>query len=264
MADAPSGRGAVWTRSNVIIFAPDAGGPLFRISPNGGTPEAVTALDAAKKEYGHRFPTLLPDGEHFLYAALPGKNGKFDIFAGSLADKSRKFVASLEAAPVFAEPGWLLYARQGVLTALPFDARALQVTGDPVILGDEPSNILDPATSWTAGWSVSVSEAGSLGYYSAPSLNTVATWYDATGTPTGTLNLPPAHYESIAISPDGTRGVLVRSTRRRSRVCGSSIWHAAAPHRSPLDEGGTMRPSGRRMARVSCGPAIATAYRICS
>ena len=84
----------------------------------------VTALDAAKKEYGHRFPTLLPDGEHFLYAALPGKNGKFDIFAGSLADKSRKFVASLEAAPVFAEPGWLLYARQGVLTALPFDARA--------------------------------------------------------------------------------------------------------------------------------------------
>ena len=87
VADAPSGRGAVWTRSNVIIFAPDAGGPLFRVSPNGGTPEAVTALDAAKKEYGHRFPTLLPDGEHFLYAALPGKNGKFDIFAGSLADK---------------------------------------------------------------------------------------------------------------------------------------------------------------------------------
>jgi serine/threonine protein kinase/Tol biopolymer transport system component len=220
VADAPSGRGAVWTRSNVIIFAPDAGGPLFRVSPNGGTPVAVTALDTAKKEYGHRFPTLLPDGEHFLYAALPGKNGKFDIFAGSLADKSRKFVASLEAAPVFAEPGWLLYARQGVLTALPFDAAALQVTGDPVILGDEPSNILDPATSWTAGWSVSVSEKGSLGYYSAPSLNTVATWYDATGTPTGTLNLPPAHYESIAISPDGTRGVVVRSTSPSE----SSLW----------------------------------------
>jgi serine/threonine protein kinase len=220
VADAPSGRGAVWTRSNVIIFAPDAGGPLFRISPNGGTPEAVTELDAAKKEYGHRFPTLLPDGQHFLYAALPGKNGKFDIFAGSLADKSRTFVASLEAAPVFAEPGWLLYARQGVLTALRFDARALQVAGDPVVLGDEPSSILDPATSWTAGWSVSVSEAGSLGYYSAPSLNTVATWYDATGASTGTLNLPPAHYESIAISPDGTRGVLVRSTSPSE----SSLW----------------------------------------
>jgi eukaryotic-like serine/threonine-protein kinase len=221
LADAPSGRGAVWTRSNIILFAPDAGGPLFRISANGGTPERVTTLDPARKEYGHRFPTLLPDGDHFLYASLPGKDGKFDIFAGSLSDhRSRTLVVSLEAAPVFAEPGWLLYARQGVLTALPFDPAVLKITGDPVILGDEPSSILDPQTSWTAGWSVSVSASGALGYYAAPSLNTVATWYDATGASTGTLSLPPAHYESITISPDGARGVLVRSTSPSE----SSLW----------------------------------------
>jgi serine/threonine protein kinase len=220
LSDAASGRGGVWTRSNVILFAPDAGGPLFRISANGGTPEPVTTLDSERKEYGHRFPTLLPDGEHFLYASLPGKNGRYDIFAGSFSNTSRALVASLEAAPVYADPGWLLYARQGVLTALPFDAATLKVTGDPVILGDEPSSILDPATSWTAGWSVSVSPSGSLGYYASPSVNTVATLYDATGTPTGTLNLPPAHYESIAVSPDGTRGVLVRSTSPSE----SSLW----------------------------------------
>jgi eukaryotic-like serine/threonine-protein kinase len=210
--DAPSGRGAVWTRANLILFAPDAGGPLVRMSASGGTPVPVTSLDPARKEYGHRFPTMLPDGDHFLYAALPGKNGKFDIFAGSLSDKSKTAVASLEAAPVYAEPGWLLYARQGVLAALPFDARALKVTGDPVILGDEPSMILDPSTSWTAGRSVSLSDSGSLAYYSASSLNTIATWYDASGSPAGTLNLPPGHYESITISPDGSRGALVRST----------------------------------------------------
>ena len=89
---------------------------------------------------------------------------------------------------------------------------ALTITGDPVVLEDEPSSILDPAISWTAGWSVSVSASGSLGYYSAPSTNTIATWYDANGVPTGTLNLPPGHYESITISPDGTRGVAVQST----------------------------------------------------
>jgi Tol biopolymer transport system component len=220
LCDAPSGRGAVWARSNIILFAPDAGGPLFRISANGGTPEPVTKLDPQRKEYGHRFPTLLPDGEHFLYASLPGKNGKFDIFAGSFSDSSQTAVASLEAAPIYAEPGWLLYARQGVLTALRFDAATLKVAGDPVSLGDEPASILDPQYSWTAGRSVSVSESGSLGYYSAPSMNTVATWYDATGAPTGSLNLPPAHYESITISPDGTRGVLVRSTSPSE----SSLW----------------------------------------
>jgi Tol biopolymer transport system component len=37
-------------------------------------------------------------------------------------------------------------------------------------------------------------------------------WYDANGAPAGTLNLPPGHYESITISPDGSRGALVRST----------------------------------------------------
>ena len=212
LCDAPSGRGASWNRDNVILFAPDAGGPLFRISANGGTPEPVTTLDAARKEYGHRFAVFLPDGDRFLYAALPGKNGKFDIFASSLSNKSRTLVASLEAAPVFAEPGWLLYARQGVLAALPFDSEALRITGDPVVLEDEPSSILDPQLSWTAGWSASVSASGSIGYYSAPSTNTIPTWYEANGTPSGTLNLPRGHYESITISPDGTRGVAVLST----------------------------------------------------
>ena len=59
------GRRAEWPRSDVEplqcdLFAPDAGGPLFRISANGGTPEPVTTLDAARKEYGHRFAVVPP------------------------------------------------------------------------------------------------------------------------------------------------------------------------------------------------------------
>ena len=175
-------------------------------------PRRSTKLDPARKEYGHRFPTLLPDGQHFLYAALPGKNGQFDIFAGSLSDNSRTFIGSMEAAPVYADPGWLLWARQGVLTAQPFDASSLKLTGDPVALGDEPSMVLDPATSWTAGRSTSISQSGSLAYFSAPSLNTTAEWYDASGRRTGTLDIPAGHYETVTISPDGTHAVLVRST----------------------------------------------------
>ena len=213
------------------------------------------------------FPTLLPDGEHFLYAALPGKNGKFDIFAGSLARQRREtFVASLEAAPVFAEPGWLLYARQGVLAALPFDARALtDHRRSRASSTTSPSSILDPTTSWTAGWSVSVSASGSLGYYSAPSLNTIATWYDATGAPTGDAQPPAGPLRVDHASRRMARAVCWCDRRRRpSRACGSSIWRAAARHRSPQDEGATTRRSGRRTARVSSGPAIATASRICS
>jgi Tol biopolymer transport system component len=212
VCDAPAGRGATWGPSNVIVFAPDAGGPLYRVSASGGTPEPVTTLDPARNEYGHRFPSFLPDGDHFLFAAIPGKDGLFSIFAGSLSDSSRTPVASMESAPVYAEPGWLLYTRQGVLAARRFDARTLEVMGDPVPLEDEPTSILDPATSFTAGYATSVSRTGSLAYFSSPSVNTVATWYDVSGRVEGTLDLPPGHYETATISPDGARAVFVRST----------------------------------------------------
>jgi eukaryotic-like serine/threonine-protein kinase len=220
VCDAPAGRGGVWTPSNEIILAPDATGPLLRVPAGGGTPTPLTELDVARKEYGHRVPRILPDGEHFLFAVLPGKDGKFEIVAGSLKDKSRVSIGFMDAMPVYADPGWLLYARQGVLVAVRFDAHALKVTGNPITLADEPTNILDPATSFTAGNSVSVSETGSLAYYSSPSMNTIATWYDSSGAPKGMLNVPPGHYESAAISPDGTRAVLVRSTSPSE----SSLW----------------------------------------
>ena len=212
LCDAPEGRGASWSSSNVIVFAPNAGGPLYRIPASGGTPAPVTTLDATRKEFGHRFPFFLPDGKHFLFASLLGKEGKFDIFAASLDDTSRTLVASLESAPVYADPGWLLYSRQGILTAQRFDPRTRQIAGDPISMPDEPTSILDPATSFTAGNSTSVSLTGALAYFSAPSTNTTAAWYDASGRQTGTLSLPPGHYETASISPDGTRAVLVKST----------------------------------------------------
>ena len=213
LCDAPSGgRGAVWTPANDIIFAPDVNGPLYRVSADGGTPTPVTTLDASRKESGHRFPTILPDGDHFLYAVLPGHNGLFDIVAGSIADpKARTVIGSMETAPVYANPGWLLFMRQGVLSAQRFDANALKLVGQPVSLNDAPSAILDPRFSYTSGRPVSVTSNGTLAYFSYPSNNTSAVWLDATGQPTGTLGVPPGHYDDVAISPDGTHAVLVRS-----------------------------------------------------
>jgi serine/threonine protein kinase/Tol biopolymer transport system component len=235
LCDAPGGRGAAWAPSNVIIFAPDAGGPLYRVAANGGTPVPITTLDPARKEYSHRFPTFLPDGDHFLYAALPGKNGRFDIFAGSFSGGSRTFVASMESAPVYADPGWLLYAQQGMLTAQPFDAKRLRLTGDPAPLDDEPASVLEPVWSYTAGRPTSISSSGSLAYFSAPSTKTTAIWLDATGKTTGTLNVPPGYYDTVSISPDGTHAVLVRSTSPSE----SNLWlvDLARGGASPLSTG---------------------------
>ena len=213
VCEAPFGRGGAWSPSNVIVFAPDAAGPLFRVAATGGSPSPATSLDAAKKENGHRFPAFLPDGDHFVYAALPGHDGRFEIYAGSVSGPptARTHIGSMESAPVYADPGWLLYARQGVLAAQAFDAGSLSLSGDPVALDDEPSAIMDPAISFTAGHPTSVSTTGSLAYYSAPSMNTIPGWYDAQGRQTGTLDIPAGHYDHVTISPDGTHAVFVRS-----------------------------------------------------
>src|SRR5206468_1675254 len=49
-------RGGAWNAGGVIVFAPDAGGPLYRVPAGGGEPAPVTTLDVARKESAHRFP----------------------------------------------------------------------------------------------------------------------------------------------------------------------------------------------------------------
>ncbi len=213
LCDAGLGRGGTWNRSGVIVFAPDASGPLYRVPDTGGAPEPVTALDATRHEVSHRLPWFLPDDDHFLYAALPGKNGEFQIFAGALSDPARSptLVGSMESAPVYVDPGWLVFARRDTLVAVAFDAGALRLSGDPVPLVDAPANILDSRFAITAGRATSISANGSLAYFSTLSRNTVARWYDAEGRPAGTLDLPPGYYSAIAISPDGASAVAARS-----------------------------------------------------
>src|SRR4029079_18302976 len=89
---------------------------------------------------------------------------------------------------------------------------SLKTRGDATPMPDQPSMVLDPTVSYTAGRPVSVSTTGMLAYFSSPSINTVAEWYDAAGHQIGTLEIPAGHYEHVDISPDGTRAIFVKST----------------------------------------------------
>ena len=211
IADVNGGRGGAWSTSNVIVYTLDVTGPLYRVAANGGTPAPVTAIADGGAVQGHRFPSFLPDGEHFLYAAVPAHNGRFTIFAGSISGGPAVEIGAMDTAPVYAQPGYLLYGRQGALIAQAFDAAALKITADPITLDDEPSAILDPRTAYTAGRAVSVSSNGTLAYYSDPSRRTVADWYDISGRRQGSVPLPPGHYHKLRLSPDGARAVIVRS-----------------------------------------------------
>jgi serine/threonine protein kinase len=121
LCDARDGRGGTWGTQNTIVFAPSSSGGLQSVSANGGDPKPATSLDAKLGQTGHRFPWFLPDGKHFLFASLPAKGLKYDIFVGSIDDASAQPLMESEAAPVYADPGYLLFARKDVLVAQPFD-----------------------------------------------------------------------------------------------------------------------------------------------
>jgi eukaryotic-like serine/threonine-protein kinase len=219
ICDAPVGRGGTWNTRGDIVFAPAAAGGLFRVSANGGDPAPLTTLDTAGKETGHRFPQFLPDGDHFLFAALPVRAGKFNVFIGSLSGGARELLAPMENVPVFAEPGYLLFLRKGVLVAQRFDPRARTLSGEPAPLGDVPASPTSGA-NYTAAHAASVSADGTLAYLTEPSINTRLVWTDRAGSQVGAVALPPGRYLQVALSPDERRATVVRLNSRTE----SSIW----------------------------------------
>ena len=118
-----TGRGGSWGRNGVILIAPNSNGRIYRVPAGGGEPQPVTTLDSTRGETAHRFPQFLPDGRHFLFTALPAREGKFDTYLGSLDSPKRRLLMSTGTGVTWAPPGHLLFARDGKLMAQGFDAR---------------------------------------------------------------------------------------------------------------------------------------------
>jgi Tol biopolymer transport system component len=209
------GRGASWSRDGTIILAPGAAGPLVRVSEKGGDPAPVTQLDTTRKETGHRWPSFLPDGKHFLFVGLPAKQGNFDVFLASLDSKERRFLFVASSAPFYANPGYLIYVRENTLVAHRFDAEKLTTIGEPISIGEAPA-----PSFWSGSPVVSASNDGVLARWGQGLPNTVLQWWDRTGKLTGDIPVPSGRYEQVSVSPSGKRLAVVR----RSSASAADIW----------------------------------------
>jgi Tol biopolymer transport system component len=196
VCDATSSRGGSWGK-DFMVFAGEQG-PLFKVPVAGGTPTPVTSLDASRGETAHRFPHFLPDGKTFLYVALPAKSGRVAVFASDVDGREPVEIMSAVSAPVYTEPGYLLYQRGRRLLAQKFDARSLTLSGEPVLLGPAPRR--PPQVGSPA---VSASREGSLALMGTKDLDMVLVWLDRNGNVVETLDLEPAGYTAPEISPDG-------------------------------------------------------------
>ncbi len=131
-------RSASWGAAGVILFAQSRAGPVYRVPASGGDCLPATALDAAHGEASHGWPHFLPDGRHFFFLSrgAKGTTGSEVIWAGSLDSKERVRLVSGAGGAAYAGPprgpGYLLYEKEGIAMAHPFDPVRLRLLGEPV------------------------------------------------------------------------------------------------------------------------------------
>ncbi len=217
LADVRDPRGGSWGRNGVILFAPDAFAPIYRISADGGAATAVTAMDTTVDETTHRYPAFLPDGERFLYLARRSGSGAGrdpTIFAGSLKSLERKRVLA-GASNVAVASGQLLFVRGGILMAQPFDAGRLATSGPAVPLVED--------LRWDERFSrgaFAVSHNGLLAYMRGRArTNTQLAWLDRAGNLVARIGEPTSYTfgGQPEVSPDGTLAAIAVLNEEQGR-----------------------------------------------
>ena len=192
--------GLTWDESG-IFFALGEKAIIARVSADGGTPEVIARAKPGELVSG---PEVLPGGRFVLFAVTAGTAGEWEkgrIIVHSLDSGDERTLIDGGSDARYVPTGHLVYAKEGVLFAAPFDAARAQFEGPgvPVLSGVRRGR---PGLG-TAHYALS--RAGTLVYVPGPAAtNTLVDFglFDKTGKATP-LKLPLGAYSNPRISPDG-------------------------------------------------------------
>src|SRR5438876_994271 len=169
VCDAVEPRGGSWGRDDVILFAPDQRGPLYRVSALGGRPEPVIAL--GPDEGSHRVPHFLPDGRRFVYLSSGSRGENRRLYTASIDASAPKFLRAADSRAEFARSadgaGHLFFIWGGRLMAQRFDVEGIELGGDAVPVAARAGF----AVGFTVG-DFTVARMGLLAYRSVANLTT--------------------------------------------------------------------------------------------
>jgi len=248
--------GGDWVNDGTIVYTPDYVSGLWKVSAAGGTPERITTPDSARGELAHWWPQVLPDGEHVLFTAFSTPIERARIEVVSLKTGERKVVLEGGVSGRYVRAGYMLFARNEALFAMPFDLRRLAVTGQPVPVIED---VALQSEDGRAGFAVS--DNGTLAYITASSFTAdlELVWVTRSGSVSAPITAP-ARFDNPALSPSGrqvaiaiappgeTRDVWVLDLVRGTRT---PITSGAANDFAPL-----FTPDGRRIIYESERPVF--------
>jgi serine/threonine-protein kinase len=203
LCDAPAGRGGTWNERGQIVAALDVRAGLSLVPDSGGgMPTPVS--DLLPGEVTHRWPQFLPGGNAvvFTVSASPANFTDASIAVVSLVDNPQRIkkivLPNAGMSPRYLATGHIVYATRGALFAVPFDPVRLEPLGKAVAVLEDLST--NPGTV-----QFDFDRQGSVLYRSGQSLGrTTVEWLSADGTTTP-IWAEPGYYQSLRVSPDGTR-----------------------------------------------------------
>ena len=217
LADAPTGRGGTWTPEGRIIFAAEFRGGLQIMDARGG---AATPLSTPSgDETSHRWPAVLPDGKHVLFLSQTSEGGTRDdtssIDIVAVDGSGRRKLVTANSSPIYVDPGFLLFWRDGTLLAQRMDPSAAQLSGDPFpVAHDVAYDQNEMAMASVSGGRLVFQPGRRTG-------DAVVTWIDRTGKTQGAITEPGSFECGLDLSPDATR-IVVGSTRPGTNGC--DLW----------------------------------------
>jgi serine/threonine-protein kinase len=216
-----SGGPAAWGDDGTIVFGGTAG--LSRVAASGGTPVALTTVDATHGEVAHLEPQWLPGGRALLFTVITGSGAALAVFDPATGGK--RIIATTGVSNRYVPGGYVTYVRDRTLFAAPFDARRLTITGAEVPVVQD---ILVHQTPLGALADYAVSGAGLLTYETtgAGGGGTTLAWSDRSGVThalpgpseqpawgTGDLS-PDGRFVVNSLGRDGQQNIWVLDTSR--------------------------------------------------
>jgi serine/threonine protein kinase len=204
-SSAPS-RGIAWNTDGTILFS--VGSPIMRVSENGGTAVPVAAEP-------RRYPTMLPDGRHFLYLGGNERTPEEAIYAGSLDSKDTHKITAANSKAELTPSGHLLFMRGTTLMAQPFDSASLRTTGDAFPVAADVGIFAVARNGYFA-----VSSCGFILYRNGGAGRLGLNWMDRSGKLSGVVD-EANFYNDIVIAPDGK---AFAASRLDSKTLRSSLW----------------------------------------